>query len=363
MEDNVMQDLLKLCRYAGGRFDLVQAGGGNAGVKVDANRMLVSQGIGCVLSETELNYGYVGVDIKKILNILENENLLNGNSLKDDVKIANSAVRDANESPDIKPTAEVFLHALLPFKYTLHLHPVVINAILIMNDAKRVISSLFPNAGFVEYGAPGLEVSIMFGKYMQLLAKNGSETPNLYFMKSHGIMVGHDTLEGLMAIVENILDITEEYLGVNYTHFRNSTKIAELYNEITGELCIAHFSNDLVINQTYRDDKEAFFFNPSYPDQYVYNAILPLELKELSAEEIKEFKVRHNNLLPSTVVYQGSVYFVSKNLKIAQEMEDVFKSHLLIVSINKENRDKIDVLNSSLHNILFSANPLNRYNY
>lgn len=110
---------------------------GNAGAKVDNGKLLVSQGVGCVLSETESNHGYVTVDSEKILDVLDNEDLLKKYSLKESVKIANQAVREANELPDIKPTAEVFLHALLPFKYTLHLHPVIINALLINRDAQK----------------------------------------------------------------------------------------------------------------------------------------------------------------------------------------------------------------------------------
>ena len=359
MKNNVTEDLVKLCKYAGGRFDLVQAGGGNAGAKADKGKLLVSQGVGCVLSETESNHGYVTVDSEQILAILDNKDLLKKYSLKESVKIANKAVREANELPDIKPTAEVFLHALLPFKYTLHLHPVIINALLINRDAQKIISNLYPDAGFVGYAAPGLDVSILFAQYMQSLT--GNEKPHLYFMKNHGIMVGHDTVEGLMAIVESMVAIAEKYFAVDYSHMKNATKIAELYSAITGIQCIAHCSNDQTINQVYRDDKEAFFFTPTYPDQYVYNAVLPLELNELSTREIVDFKIHNNNFLPGVVVYQDNIYFVSTNLKITHEMEEVFRSHLLIVALNKQNREKIDTLNDSLHNILFSVNPLNRY--
>ncbi|WP_330927473.1 class II aldolase/adducin family protein [Candidatus Sororendozoicomonas aggregata] len=359
MKNNIIEELIKICKFAGGRFDLVQAGGGNAGAKVDTARLLVSQGVGCVLSETELNHGYVTVDSEKILNILNNKDLLKKYSLKESVKIANKAVREANELPDIKPTAEVFLHALLPFKYTLHLHPVIINALLINRDAREIISNLYPDAGFVEYASPGLEVSILFGQYMQSLS--GREKPHLYFMKNHGIMVGHDTVDGLIAIVEEMVDIAEKYVAVDYSHMKNATKIAELYSTITGMNCVAHFSNDQTINQVFHDDKEAFFFTPSYPDQYVYNAVLPLELKELSTQEIVDFKTHNNNFLPGVVVYEENIYFVSTNLKITHEMEEVFRSHLLIIALNKQNRNKVDKLNSSLHNILFSVNPLNRY--
>ena len=365
MDDNNFQNFLQLCHYAGGRFDLVQAGGGNAGTKIANDAMLVSQGIGCVLSETTEKLGYVSVDPHKIADVLADQRLCPiaspESSLKEKTAIANSAVKEANETPEIKPTAEVFLHALLPFKHTLHLHPVVINAILIRSDAKDIVADLFPEAGFVEYGAPGLEVSAMFGKYMQQLAKAGQEVPNLYFMKSHGIMVGHDELSGLIDIIERMLDSAEAYFGMTNTAYRDATKIAALLQQVSGKSCIAHLSGDHVINRMYREDKEAFFFTPCYPDQYVYNGVTPLELNQLDAGEIAAYQAENNGLFPSVVVYHGNIYFVSANLKIAHELEEVFKSHLLIISMNKGSRDKIDTLDSVLHDILFSANPLNRY--
>ena len=66
-----IENFIKLSKYAGERFDLVQAAGGNSSVKLKNNEMLIKAS-GFLLSDLDKNNGYSRVNTKKILvNLVE----------------------------------------------------------------------------------------------------------------------------------------------------------------------------------------------------------------------------------------------------------------------------------------------------
>ena len=65
----MLQELIKISKYAGMREDLVQAGGGNTSVKISKNEMLIKAS-GCQLSEVSKDYGYSRVCYSQIAEYL-----------------------------------------------------------------------------------------------------------------------------------------------------------------------------------------------------------------------------------------------------------------------------------------------------
>ncbi len=324
-----ISSLIKLAKYAGGRFDLVQAGGGNVGVKIDTENMLVTQAWGITLTETNENVGYAHVNTASVADILSDTRVLRADSLTDKNITANELLRSSNYTPHIKPTAEVYLHALMPFKYTLHLHPTAINCLLIIDNPQTWIQSSFPTAGFIDYATPGLEVSLLFNDYFSSLPAN--KLPHLVFMKNHGLMIGDDNMEQLISHVETLIDKAEKLSGINNQRYRYTTKIASLFNQLQQtHQHIAYLSEDQWINQIYAENKPVFFSRPVYPDQFIYNGLMPCVLDELSTAELLAYQSRHE-ALPKVVIYKDHIYFIARHIPFAKEMEDVFKSHLHIL--------------------------------
>src|SRR6478672_5726061 len=64
------------------------------------------------------------------------------------------------------------------------------------------------------------------------------------------------------------------------------------------------------------------------PDQLIYNGFIPIDLKELSKQEIKKYSVQFDSF-PKVIVYRKRIFFLNKNVRKAKEMEEVFKYHLL----------------------------------
>ena len=147
------EKFVAMCKFAGERLDLIQGSGGNASVKMSDGSMLIKASGGS-LSEVEEPGGYVRVENRKVLSILHDREI---SRLRDKGKrnaraviLAARAVTEGNGRPSI----EVFLHALLD-RYTLHVHPIAVNAIACRKNWKKELRALFgETALLVGYRTP-----------------------------------------------------------------------------------------------------------------------------------------------------------------------------------------------------------------
>ena len=70
-----INSLIKISKYAGERFDLVQSAGGNSSIKLKNGTMLIKSS-GVTLSDLNFNFGFTKVNNKKIKLILNNKQIL-----------------------------------------------------------------------------------------------------------------------------------------------------------------------------------------------------------------------------------------------------------------------------------------------
>ena len=69
-----INDLVEISKYAGERFDLVQAGGGNSSVKFENGEMIIKAS-GFLLSDVNEDSGYSRVYTNQIAQIVKNKNM------------------------------------------------------------------------------------------------------------------------------------------------------------------------------------------------------------------------------------------------------------------------------------------------
>ena len=89
-----LSDFVQISRYAGERFDLVQAGGGNSSVKLDNDEMLIKAS-GFLLSEVTKDRGFSTVDTKKVANILTNKAIKSETNSRKRESIAANLINEA----------------------------------------------------------------------------------------------------------------------------------------------------------------------------------------------------------------------------------------------------------------------------
>lgn len=160
----MLQELIKISKYAGMREDLVQAGGGNTSVKISQDEMLIKSS-GCQLSEVAADYGYSRVCYRKIAEYLS-ANRGASISESDGKKILVSTLLEGN-----RPSIETFLHSITG-KVTLHTHPVMVNVLAARMNGMAELEKLFPAALFIGYATPGIDLAQKyFRQYTEQIAK------------------------------------------------------------------------------------------------------------------------------------------------------------------------------------------------
>jgi len=92
-----------------------------------------------------------------------------------------------------RPSIETMLHALMPHRIVLHLHPVDAVAHLVRPDAEMDIHAAIGegiNWAWVPYHKPGQDLARAIAQM-----RGSTAHPDLIFMQNHGVILGGDTLD------------------------------------------------------------------------------------------------------------------------------------------------------------------------
>jgi len=324
-----IQQLVKLSKYAGERFDLVQAGGGNSSVKLDGGQMLIKAS-GCLLSEVASDCNFASVDYRLIVSQMEKLPQQKCGQTERD-RAGQVILNEALSENVYRPSIETFLHAMLA-KYTLHTHPVSVGAVVASLDWQARLSPLFPDALFVPYQTPGLALALALMQALALYRKSVMRMPEIVFIQNHGLIVSADDAQKVMDITDEVVSRVDAMLSYDLTPFKQTTPLSLLLNKVLGLDNITYLSCDRFISDSLFERRDDFFYGPCVPDQVVYCGVAPIEFCDCETEKtVRDYVDRHCSA-PKVILYQEHVYFYAKSLKKAQEMEAVFRMHLMMVS-------------------------------
>lgn len=315
-----------LSKYAGERFDLVQAGGGNSSVKLEDGTMLIKAS-GFMLSEVEMNNGYVKVKNRQVAVILNKRR---------SGRTASDLLKKTVVGSGRKPSIEIFLHSLL-HKYTLHIHPLAAGAVTSRKNWKNVLIGLFGgDVALVEYRTPGLGLALELKKIICRYQTKYGRKPKLIFLQNHGLIASSDDPEEIPMAIEETLKTLEDYLGMDLKRYKLTNRISGLVNSAGPSThYVSYLSSDTFLNRFIKTKRDLFSARPFVPDELVYCGVEPLEIRDL--EDVKPFiKYRQRYLRhPAVVIYGDFIFFIAKNVRKAKENESVFKAHILMLHAGK----------------------------
>ncbi len=317
---NELRDFIFLSKYAGMREDLVQAGGGNTSVKIDAHKMFIKAS-GYQLSEISSTFGYSTVDYTVINNYFRKENF-EQLGVNDEKRIITESIVEG-----LRPSIETFLHSTTN-KFTLHTHPVVVNAMVTNRNTELL--SIFPNAKFVDYATPGIELAKKYYKVLNEISDLKTDTCGVVFLKNHGLVVTGDSVDKVIAETEHILKKIETYLGVDYAKYHNTTKLFFFITNIEKTEDIVYLSNRVSAKRIMNNFNYAFC-----PDALVYlgKKILFLDgTKEKMTHKIMEHTEKYGKA--KIIVYRDNVYIRAINIKKAKEIESLLEFCDNVLTLN-----------------------------
>jgi FMN phosphatase YigB (HAD superfamily)/ribulose-5-phosphate 4-epimerase/fuculose-1-phosphate aldolase len=309
-----------ISKYCGERFDLVQAGGGNISVKI--NEFMFIKASGYNLTNIDETNGYTVINNKILLEDIHK------NITKD--------VTEYNFVGKKRGSIETFMHSILK-KYTVHVHPIQINRILVSKKAVEIINEIYPNSLIIEYLTPGIKVCNKI--------KETYNNENIIFLLNHGIIITSNDISEIYTLINDVLIKFEEYQSLNFNAYKHTNFISKTINELFHIDNISYLCQDEVINHFLHNKKKLWKENVTFPDFLIYCGVQVL----FDLHYIEEYKNTYHEP-PKIIIDNDLIYINSHSLTKCKEIEDVLKSNLLILDSSIEKKylspDEIYFLNN-----------------
>lgn len=328
-----LKNFVELSKYAGERFDLVQGSGGNTSCRLPDDVMLIKAS-GYSLSDINFNTGYVKVNNEKVLDILDKNEIMSINDKNEKNDYVSKLLQMAFVDNAQRPSIEIFLHSML-HRYTLHIHPIVINAILCCNDWQDILSKLCPEGLQITYKTPGIELALEVKDRVNAYEQNCKKKPEVIFLQNHGLIISSDTIERIISLNEALIVKAENHLNCDMQRYKLSNRVSSLINSLENSYQIAYLSEDNQLLQVLKTNKENFQRKPFCPDTLVYCGVNAVEIGDLNDKRaIENYKEKYLTL-PRVVIYKDHIFFVADNVRKAKAIEEIFKLHVMTLSISK----------------------------
>lgn len=313
----MLQELIKISKYAGMREDLVQAGGGNTSVKISKNEMLIKAS-GCQLSEVSKDYGYSKVCYSQIAEYLSThqDKVI---SEKDGKEILSSTLLEG-----MRPSIETFLHSVTD-TVTMHTHAVVVNVLAARKNGMEILRQLFPEALFIDYATPGVDLAQKYFKQYTEQMADGKKG-NIIFLKNHGLIISGRSAEEVISLNEVVINKIADFIQMDNSSYRDNYLLyctLKKYDVISDDK-IVYLSHNTILKsaiQKYKSDAWKIAF---CPDCLVYCGrkifVAPQDMDKTAIDKYIEVYGE-----PVAIVFRDNIFIVADNIKKAKEIESVLE--------------------------------------
>lgn len=306
-----LEEFSRLSMYCGERFDLVQAGGGNTSVKI--GEWMCIKASGYSMASITPSDGYVTINTGELLDDLYK------NQIKDVVCYNTFRTKT-------RGSIETFMHAFLK-KYTVHIHPIQVNRVLISKESRDRVTSMFPNSLVIDYFTPGIKVCEEIRKLYQ--------GENILFLINHGIIITHDHIDEIYTLIESVVskfEFTQEEREI-FQKYKYTNTISKTIQSVFHPPILSYLSEDRVLYRYLQDTPPLFVEPCTFPDALIYCGIGVLRTTQEHLQRDIQNIWDQGGEHPKVILFTDTqhIYCVGNSLKKCREIEDVFKSNLLIL--------------------------------
>jgi rhamnose utilization protein RhaD (predicted bifunctional aldolase and dehydrogenase)/NAD(P)-dependent dehydrogenase (short-subunit alcohol dehydrogenase family) len=295
-----IQELIEISQFYGKNCDYVIAGGGNTSFKTDDRLWVKASGI--TLGEITEN-GFAALDRAKLARIAANRYSDDPGQREQEIK---TDLFRASVEPEkmLRPSVETSLHDMIRYRFVVHTHPTLVNALLCSQHAEAEAGNLFgSDVVYIPYTDPGY---VLFKKVESELLKyreTHNTDPHIILLENHGIFVSADTTDEIRKIYSDVMAKIEIKITNKQTveALPVDDRVAGILPAIrmllsTGDTAkIALIRNNTLI-AGFCKDAQAFAgaSAPFSPDIIVYCKARPVfvEKTENAAEAIAGFRVK-----------------------------------------------------------------------
>jgi len=321
---NLLDDLISMSRWAGERFDLIQAGGGNTSMKTRDGSLWVKAS-GIQLANVSSETGFCQLDRHALCDLLTQLEQKTDWEKRQLDTFAIDQAQAAVQSGIGRPSIETLLHAQMK-SYTLHTHPIALVRLASQANWQELFSSLFPEALCVSYETPGAALALALSQEL----KQKPDT-RIVLLQNHGLIVSTNSADETMALTTQIVDTVEQKLGMDLSVYRNTTTLSSWIRQHTHQDVLAYYCNDRTVHEYLERQPNLFGIWPVCPDQLVYCGPEPLVVSGTLSDDVLKNYLANWDQYPRVVLWDGACYLIGTSLGKCQEMMDVLRFHLLVV--------------------------------
>ncbi|MCQ2379998.1 MAG: SDR family NAD(P)-dependent oxidoreductase [Victivallaceae bacterium] len=209
-----LSEIVDLSHYYGSNPNFVLAGGGNSSYKDDRYLYIKPSGVSMASVAEE---DFVRIDreaVRKCLSLFEPSN---PDSLAEIKRLMNYSVCGGS---GLRPSIETPLHELFDQKFVMHTHPALVNGMTCGRNGHGFCAKLFPDALWVDYCAPGIDLAVMVAKAIDGYRAEKGRCPDVIFLANHGVFVASDSTDAIKDTYNRIIDTLERFCSEQEIDFR-----------------------------------------------------------------------------------------------------------------------------------------------
>ena len=295
-----IQELIEISHFYGKNGDYIIAGGGNTSFKT-ADCLWVKAS-GTTLGDIAES-GFAVLNRKELACIAINRYSDDPNRREQEIKddLLRASVHPENR---LRPSVESSLHDLIRYRFVVHTHPTMVNALLCSQHAEAEAKAMFGSeVVYIPYTDPGY---ILFKKVESELSKyreTHDTDPHIILLENHGIFVSADTTAEIRKIYDGVMSKIEakitnrlkiESLPVDERMTAILPAIRTLLSNGNSDKTVLVRNNTLI--SKFCKDRQAFAgaSAPFSPDIIVYCKAHPVfvEKTETADDAISEFQTK-----------------------------------------------------------------------
>jgi len=247
-----------------------------------------------------------------------------------------------------RPSVEASVHHAIRYKFVIHMHPTIVNAVTCAKNAQKTIENLFGDqVVFVPYITPGYILYKEIEDQNDLYFAKHGKYPQVFFLQNHGVFVGAETSNEIKEKYEWIINAIKAKISneMEVCPLPVDDRFTEIIPAIRAALSVSKLkvgklrNNTLIETFIQSDEKMAHLVNPFTPDGIVFCGPRPLVIEAFDNPEdtLADFQTKLASFRltsgydPKVVVIRGlGVFAPGDNINAANVVIDVFEDVLKI---------------------------------
>ena len=271
-----LEILKRISFEIGIRKELIQGAGGNISYKI--GNTLWIKASGTKLENAKKESIFIPLNLEEIIRSIELE--IDNNKQYKPLKITK-----------LRPSIETGFHAILPYKYVLHTHPIDVISQSIVHNAKESIGKALKGIDWtwISYKKPGYKLA------RAIYLNNKKFVNTVYILENHGLITCADNGDEALKLQEEVIKrLRIKPRSSSKTDIEILTKICKQFKSIGLDAFLPadKVTHSLAIDKISRDLLKK---NPLYPDHIVFCGLSPLIVNKNDINKLTKAEyLKHN---------------------------------------------------------------------